>query len=218
MKGPVVRGNFRAAAVSFAAASVAVVFIRRARLLRARLGETTRALTISSSVPIDGGRRMPLFGLGTWLARDKSCTEAVKIALSLRYPMVDTATLYENEAAVGVALKEYYSHQPQPSPIFVTTKLTAGRHGNYETVARELKISLAKLQIPAIDLWLMHTPRGGRVCETYKAMCRLQSEGAGVKAVGVSNFGVEQLKGLASMGLPKPVVRTLFSMCLLGYE
>ena len=191
--------------LSFCVASAAALVVRysRARSVRA----LSSALQISSTIRLNTGEQMPNFGLGTWLSRDSGCASAVNRALELGYRAVDTATMYENEAEIGEALEAYRNNSANANKVFLTTKLASGGHGDYDHVAESLRISLNNLRVKELDLWLMHSPRGGRVVETYSAMCRLSTEGAGVKSIGVSNFGVGQLEGLRKAGLPTPAVR-----------
>lgn len=66
----------------------------------------------------------------------------------------------------------------------------------------------AQLKLPAVDLFLMHSPSGGRVLETWKEMLALRDEGL-CRAVGVSNFGVAQLQGVKDAGLELPEVNQI---------
>ena len=58
-----------------------------------------------------------------------------------------------------------------------------------------------RAQVPFVDLFLMHSPKGGNVLETWDAMVDLKSKGL-CKAIGVSNFGTAQLEGLRQAGRP----------------
>jgi methylglyoxal/glyoxal reductase len=150
------------------------------------------------------GQSIPLYGIGTWLSKGTDCYEAVKIALRAGVRLVDTAQLYENEHQVGRAIKE--SDIPREE-IYVVSKLSINSHG-YENTKQALATSLAALELDYVDLFLIHTPRGKQVVETWKAMLELRDEGL-TKAVGVSNFGVEQLQQLAATGLEPPEVNQI---------
>ncbi|HET9125489.1 MAG TPA: aldo/keto reductase [Solirubrobacteraceae bacterium] len=58
------------------------------------------------TIPIADGVDMPLLGLGTWQASDQEAYDAVRTALEVGYRLIDTATMYGNEAAVGRAVRE----------------------------------------------------------------------------------------------------------------
>lgn len=63
---------------------------------------------------------LPAFGLGTFRLKDDVVIASVKTALELGYRAIDTAQIYENEAAVGQAIEE--SGVPR-NEIFITTKI-----------------------------------------------------------------------------------------------
>mmetsp|Transcript_166204 Transcript_166204/g.294360 ORF Transcript_166204/g.294360 Transcript_166204/m.294360 type:complete len:232 (+) Transcript_166204:2-697(+) len=91
--------------------------------------------------------------------------------------------------------------------IFLVTKLLSRDHGSARVVPA-LRASLRRLGVEYVDLYLMHSPRGGFVLETWDAM--LQARDAGLtRAVGVSNFGVEQLEGLKAAGRELPEVNQI---------
>ena len=143
---------------------------------------------------------MPLYGLGTWLSKGDSCYDACKTVLTTHnVRLLDTATLYQNENLVGRALRD--SGVPRED-VFITTKLHVDHHHR----AREaLQESLDRLGIKQVDLYLIHTPKGGNVVEAWKTLLECQKEGLAAH-VGVSNFGVEHLRKLEECGLARPAV------------
>lgn len=162
-------------------------------------------ITANTTVTLANGNAIPLFGLGTWLAHDELCYEAVKIVLQQHgIKLIDTAALYKNEDQVGKAIKETKISREE---LFLVTKLESCDHGNEQT-KNALKESLKRLQVDYVDLYLVHTPKGGNVVETWKAMLELKQLGL-TKSVGVSNFGVEQLKQLIATGLEPPEVNQI---------
>ena len=154
---------------------------------------------------------MPLFGLGTWLSEDGAeAKNAVAEALRLGYQMIDTATMYQNEASVGEAIQEYVAKPGgaiSREDLFIVTKLQGADHGSSAARAA-IDTSLEKLCMDYVDLWLIHNPSGGSVIETWKALLAARDEGK-AKYVGVSNFGVEQLKGIKNAGLEMPQVNQI---------
>ncbi|STQ14040.1 Methylglyoxal reductase, acetol producing / 2,5-diketo-D-gluconic acid reductase B [Enterobacter cloacae] len=62
---------------------------------------------------------IPALGLGTFRLKDERCYRIVKTALELGYRAIDTAQIYENEAAVGQAIEE--SGVPR-NELFITPK------------------------------------------------------------------------------------------------
>ena len=131
---------------------------------------------------------MPVFGLGTWrmgesARRRPQELEAVKYAIELGYPMIDTAEMYgdgEAEEIVGEALAD---HRQRP---FIVSKVyphNASRAGTIAACERSLK----RLRIERIDLYLLHWRGGARLEETFEAFHRLRDAGK-IGDFGVSNF------------------------------
>ncbi|MFJ1750671.1 aldo/keto reductase [Streptomyces sp. NPDC088116] len=137
-----------------------------------------------------GGRAMPLIGFGTHPMRGDLATEAVLTAFSVGYRLVDTATRYRNEDAVGAALAA--TGVPR-SDLFVTTKMPPDRVGGERLT---LEQSLAALRCDYVDLWLIHWPPGGYPGVTsWREFVRARDEGL-VRAIGVSNYSVELIDAL----------------------
>jgi len=166
-------------------------------------GNVKIASDLSSTISLNDGVEMPLFGLGTYLTKvGKETEEAVVHAIKNGYRMVDTAQDYRNEADVGRGLQK-----AGVKDIFVVTKVHTDNHG-YEATVASVNESLRKLLIPAVDLFLVHSPYGGKNVETYRALLDLKAKGL-IRSVGVSNFGVAHLEGLKDAGLPTPSVNQI---------
>ena len=127
-------------------------------------------------------------GLGTWDLTEKEARESVKIALNMGYNHIDTAEGYQNEAGVGESLRGYDREE-----LFVTSKvLPSNLH--YDDVLESCEGSLERLGLDYLDLYLIHWPNEAiSIRETMHAMKKLKDAGK-VENVGVSNFGVYQLK------------------------
>ena len=164
--------------------------------------------TINSTKTLRNGLEMPMFALGTWLSSNNGqAAVAVTQSLDAGYCMIDTAQMYGNEADVGLAIKDWTEKNPNKPRPFVVTKLKGDAH-EIGSVTRSLKRSLELLQMDCVDLFLMHSPRGMRITDTWKEMLECREAGL-VKAVGVSNFGKNQLEGLKSAGLELPEVNQI---------
>ncbi|GAA3569147.1 aldo/keto reductase [Amycolatopsis ultiminotia] len=136
------------------------------------------------------GRAMPLIGYGTHPMRGGEATEAVLAALEEGYRLVDTATRYRNEAAIGAALAR--TGVPR-TDLFVTTKMPPDRVG---LERRTLEESLTALGTGHLDLWLIHWPPGGYPGVTsWGEFVRAREEGL-VSAIGVSNYSIELIDAL----------------------
>ncbi|MEK6967480.1 MAG: aldo/keto reductase [Nanoarchaeota archaeon] len=147
-------------------------------------------MDINSTVTLNNGINMPIFGLGTWEMKDAKQTEkAILIALELGYRHIDTAHVYGNEKSVGAAIKK--SGIPRKE-IFVTTKLWNDQHSDPEGA---LEGSLKKLGLKYVDLYLMHFPVRNVRNRTWMAMEKLLDHEM-TRAIGVSNFTIRHLDEL----------------------
>ncbi|MEU6512924.1 aldo/keto reductase [Streptomyces sp. NPDC046978] len=151
---------------------------------------------MSSKVPpiiLNNGVAMPQLGFGVWQVPDDEAQSAVATALEAGYRSIDTAAIYGNEEGVGRAVAA--SGIPRKD-LFVTTKLWNADHG-YDPALRALDVSLEKLGLEYVDLYLIHwpLPSRGKYVETYQAMEKINAEGR-ANAIGVSNFLPEHLRTL----------------------
>jgi diketogulonate reductase-like aldo/keto reductase len=149
-----------------------------------------------SKVPpiiLNNGVEMPQLGFGVWQVPDDEAERAVATALEAGYRSIDTAAIYGNEAGTGRAIAA--SGVPRED-IFVTTKLWNRDHG-YDATLRAFDVSLGKLGLEYVDLYLIHwpTPARDKYVDTYKAFEKLYADGR-VRAIGVSNFEPEHLRRL----------------------
>ncbi|XP_026314885.1 alcohol dehydrogenase [NADP(+)]-like [Hyposmocoma kahamanoa] len=101
---------------------------------------------------------MPTLGLGTWQAPPDVIESTVYNALNLGYRHIDTAFNYNNEEAIGTAIKKWISDgKGTRKDLFVTTKLP--HVGNRaEDVDKFLTLQLKRLQLDYVDLYLIHVP------------------------------------------------------------
>ncbi len=155
-------------------------------------------ITINTTVKLNNGVEMPIFGLGTYQTRiGKETQNAVSHALKAGYRLIDTAKIYGNEKDVGEALKK--SSIPREE-IFVTTKLWNSDHG-YDAAVAACKTSLLKLGLSYVDLYLIHWPVQGLRNKTWEALEMLYEEGK-CRAIGVSNYMTWHLEELFGSSIP----------------
>ncbi|XP_044731328.1 1,5-anhydro-D-fructose reductase-like [Chrysoperla carnea] len=103
--------------------------------------------------------QMPIIGLGTWQATDEIIANAIQTALSVGYRHIDTAFNYNNETVIGDTLKKWFDQGHKREELFITTKLP--HIGNRPCdVSKFLNLSLEKLKLDYIDLYLIHIPFG----------------------------------------------------------
>ena len=76
---------------------------------------------IENSIILNNGISMPNIGFGVFRMTDQAeCEEAVVQAIQAGYRLIDTAAAYENEEAVGRAIKRCGISRED---LFITTKL-----------------------------------------------------------------------------------------------
>lgn len=158
--------------------------------------------SITDSATLNNGVEIPWLGFGVFQSEPGEVTElAVSKALEVGYRSVDTASIYENEASVGKAVKE--SGIPREE-IFITTKVWNTEQG-YQSTLNAFEDSRKKLDVDYVDLYLVHWPVIGRYVETWKALEKLYKDGI-VRAIGVSNFQIPDLQEVLDICEIKPVL------------
>lgn len=146
---------------------------------------------------LNNGVKMPMLGVGTFLMSPDEAEASVLSALQCGYRLIDTANAYVNEKAVGRAMKESGVAREE---IFLETKLWPAFYEQADAVEKTLQ----RLDTDYIDLLLIHQPSGNYIAG-YKLMEKAYKEGK-VKAIGLSNFTVEQIKEILSICEVKPTV------------
>lgn len=165
--------------------------------------------TVSLSAPatrLASGALMPLIGFGTFPLRGEDAIAAVSTALATGYRHVDTAMRYRNEDAVGAAIAASGLDRDE---LHVTTKLATDQVG-YERPA--LEGSLERLGLDHVDLWMIHWPPGGSPgISSWRELIRAREDGM-VRAIGVSNYSIEQIDALIrETGVAPDVVQLSWS-------
>ena len=138
---------------------------------------------------------IPAFGLGTFRLQDDVVINSVKMALELGYRTIDTAQIYENEAAVGQAIAE--SGVPRDE-LFITTKIWSK-----DKLIASLKESLQKLRTDYVDLTLIHWPSPNDAVAVEEFMAALmEAKKLGLtRQIGISNFTIPLMeRAIAAVG------------------
>jgi diketogulonate reductase-like aldo/keto reductase len=166
-------------------------------------------MTSTSGVPMIELRdqaRIPQLGFGVFLVPPPETARAVSLALEAGYRHIDTAAQYANEAGVGQAVRAFGIPR---SEVFVTTKCPNPDHG-YEQARAACQMSLERLDLGPIDLYLIHWPVPSRdlYVDTWRAFIELQAEGL-VRSIGVSNFHPAHLERLIAETGVAPVVNQI---------
>ena len=142
------------------------------------------------SYTLNDGHSLPALGLGTYPLGGPSGVEAIVSALRQGYRLIDSAVNYENEGAVGEAVRK--AGVPRDE-ILVTSKLP-GRHHGYAEAITCVHESLYRMGVDHIDLYLIHWPNPSvdRYVEAWQALIDLRNDGV-LRSIGVSNFLPEHL-------------------------
>jgi len=156
---------------------------------------------VRSCMQLCNGVKMPWLGFGTYeVEKGNSVIETVKEALNTGYRHIDTAPYYDNEEGVGIAIKK--SGVPREE-IFLVSKVWNSDQG-YEKTIKAFEASMRKLGTDYLDLYLIHWPQPIHK-ETWRALEKEYKEGH-IRAIGVSNFGVNHLKDLLESAEIMPMV------------
>jgi len=145
----------------------------------------------SFRIRLNNGTLVPAIGLGTYKLLGDMAYSPVRRALECGYRHIDTASFYENEEAVGRAVRD--SGVPRED-VFITSKVWNTEQG-YEGALKAFDRSLERLGMDYLDLYLVHWPVTGKRLDTYRALETLYKEGR-VRAIGVSNFHQRHLEEL----------------------
>ncbi|TGD21574.1 aldo/keto reductase [Companilactobacillus suantsaicola] len=156
------------------------------------------------NVKLNNGMEMPQLGFGVFQITDlEQCKQAVLTAINNGYRLIDTAAAYQNETAVGEAIKESGVDRKD---LFITSKLWVSDF-TYDRAKKGIETSLKNLGLDYLDLYLLHQPYGDTI-GAWRALEEAQKEGK-IRAIGVSNFYADQLKNLELTTNIKPVVNQI---------
>lgn len=175
----------------------------------------------------NNGDKIPMLGLGTWKSSTGDVYGAVSEAIKAGYRHIDCAFIYENEAEIGLAIKDAISDGiVTRKELWITSKLWNNRHGK-DNVIPALKKTLGDLQLDYLDLYLIHWPvplkeefnfpmspkhfyslNERPVSNTWQGMEMAVEQGL-TKHIGVSNFSVKKLRDLIANSNIKPEVNQI---------
>lgn len=170
---------------------------------------------------LNNGQRIPKIALGTWQTPNDVAATAVATAIEAGYRHIDTAIAYDNESGVGKGLKNALkSTGIHRESIFITTKIPA-EVKNYADAVSCIQESMDRLDAFHIDMMLIHAPRpwaemgsatGNRYfkenAEVWKALEEAYEAGK-IRAIGVSNFAVDDLNNILATGRVIPAVNQI---------
>lgn len=156
------------------------------------------------NITLNNGVQMPILGFGVFQIPDPAqCERAVIDAIESGYRLIDTATSYLNEGAVGQAVKNSGADR---NALFIASKLWVQDTG-YERTRDAINKSLQRLQMDYLDLYLIHQPYGD-VHGSWRAMEEAHRAGK-LRAIGVSNFHTDRLMDIIAFNEIAPAVNQI---------
>lgn len=142
------------------------------------------------SIKLNNGVSMPMEGFGVFQIPEEHCEQAVRDAITAGYRLIDTASSYQNEKAVGRAIRSCGLPREE---LFITTKAYIQQMG-YEKTKEAFAQSLDNLGLTYLDLYLIHMPFGDYY-GSWRALEELYQAGR-IRAIGVCNFLPDRLLDL----------------------
>lgn len=166
---------------------------------------------------LSNGLEIPKLGLGTWMIPNENAAQAVKDAVGLGYRLIDTAQAYGNEEGVGEGIRECGVARNE---LFLTSKVAA-ENKSYESAAKSIDETLAKTGLDYIDMMIIHSPQPWAEFrdekryfeenrEVWKALEDAYDAGK-VRAIGVSNFLIDDLQNILEVCRIKPMVNQILT-------
>jgi 2,5-diketo-D-gluconate reductase A len=158
------------------------------------------------SIALNDENTMPVLGLGVAELTEEETERAVSAALEIGYRLIDTASVYGNEAAVGRAIAA--SGIPR-AELFITTKVANADHG-FNVAQDAVKVSLDKLGLDYVDLFLVHWPQPqlGKYVDTFGGLIQARGNGH-TRSIGVSNYTEEYLETVIDLTYVTPAVNQI---------
>lgn len=139
---------------------------------------------------LNNGIEIPMEGFGVFQIPEEECEQVVRCAIEEGYRLIDTASSYQNEEAVGRAIQSCGVPREE---LFITTKAYIQQMG-YENTKKAFEESLKKLGLEYLDLYLIHMPFGDYY-GSWRALEELYKEGR-IRSIGVCNFLPDRLLDL----------------------
>ena len=158
------------------------------------------------SIALNDENTIPVIGLGVAELSDDETERAVSAALEIGYRLIDTASVYGNEAAVGRAIAA--SGIPR-AELFITTKVANADQG-FQSTQDAVKVSLDKLGLDYVDLFLVHwpMPQLGKYVDSFGGL--IQARGNELtRSIGVCNFTDEHLETVIDLTYVTPAINQI---------
>lgn len=136
-------------------------------------------------ISLNDGTQVPAIGFGTYKLNGTEGVKAMVGAIENGYRLLDSAFNYENEGALGAAIRQAGVPRDQ---LRITSKLPGRRH-RFEQALATIEESLYRAQLDYYDLYLIHwpNPSQGLYVEAWQALIEARKRGL-VRSIGVCNF------------------------------
>ncbi|TKW49418.1 putative oxidoreductase C2F3.05c [Colletotrichum tanaceti] len=171
--------------------------------------------TLASRLTLANGKTIPQIQLGLYMMSGREVTKSVPWALAAGYRGFDCAQMYRNEREAGRAIRDFLAGGDNAQgltreDLFYTTKL-ASSSASYDAVRRSIRQSVDVSGLGYVDLFLLHSPYGGREARLTSWRAVEDAIDAGeVRMGGVSNYGVAHIEELvASKPRIAPVINQI---------
>ena len=167
-------------------------------------------------VTLANGVKMPQLGYGVYQVTPEECERCVLDAISVGYRSIDTAQAYGNERGVGEGVRTCGIPREE---LFVVSKVAA-EHKTYEEAMAGINETLEKMGLDYLDMMIIHSPQPWakvNQCEdryvegnraAWKALEDAYTAGK-LRAIGVSNFQIEDIESLLETAKIKPMVNQI---------
>ena len=149
-------------------------------------------------------QRFPRFGVGTWQwgdrflwgygrsYTDQDLRDVFQVSVASGVTLFDTAEVYGQgraERLLGTFIKEFRASVRVATKCFpFPWRIGKG------ALHRALRRSLARLELPAVDVYMMHWPFPPVPVETWMDAMAEAVQGGLVRGVGVSNYSLDQMR------------------------
>ncbi|WP_108425344.1 aldo/keto reductase [Flagellimonas amoyensis] len=174
-------------------------------------------MILEENYTLNNNVEIPKLGLGTWFIDNVAVVEAIKDAVQLGYRHIDTAQAYQNEEGVGKGIRECGLDREE---LFITTKLAA-EVKSYDEAVASIDGSLKTMGLDYVDLMIIHSPKPWQQyqgenrffegnLQAWKALEEAYKAGK-IKAIGLSNFEIQDVKNILENGSVKPMVNQILA-------
>jgi len=163
-----------------------------------KASDQTAGEVLPRCLSLKGAPALPILGFGTYQLKGRACEDAVYAALEAGYRLIDTASIYKNEEAVGAAVRRWEAEdQTRQGSALIMSKCSAYEMG-FANAQQACEESLRRLGRESIDVYVIHWPAVAKKKhsssehrwarhDTWRSLEVLYRSGR-ARIIGVSNF------------------------------